>query len=144
MALMIAFGTLEHCHFHVLLIVFGDYFVAVFAQLFFVFDLHVFIIRLSSFSLVFAHELIDVVDVDLLLITSKLITRIDLHFFIFFFFLWFKLRFLLSDLTTASDLSSTTDLTTANLATVVLLLILSCLGNKCVEDNFHIVDFKLV
>lgn len=146
MALMKAISTLQHCHLHILLIMFGDYLIAEFAQLFFIFNLHVLIISLSSFSFIFAHKLIDVINVDLLLISSELVSGVDLHVDIVFFFFLFELRFLSA--ATATDLSTTTDLSAAtDLSAIVLLLFgisTSSLGNISIENNFQVVGFKLI
>ena len=127
-------STLQHCHLHILLIVFSNLLITVFTQLFLVFNLHILIISLSSFSLIFAHELIDFISIDLLLlllIAHEFVSGVDLHICVVFFFFFLEVScFLLADLSTAA---------------VVLMLfsITSFLGNESIENNFHVINFKL-
>jgi len=127
---MPALSTLQHSHFLFLLVLFSDLFITVFAQLFLVFNLHILIISLSSFSFIFAHELIYVINIDLLLlITHELISRVDLHVCIIYLLFFLELCFLLTH------------------ATNFLLLFgigTSSLGDISVEYDFHVVNFKLV
>ena len=133
---MPAISTLQHCHFHILLIHFSNLFIAEFAKLFLVFLLHVFIIGHSSLSFIFAHELIHVINIDLLLVASELISRVNLHILIIvflFFFLELLSRWFLLANYSARFLS--------NLSSIVTTT--SSLGNKSVENDFHVINFKL-
>jgi len=135
--LMEAVSTLQHCHLHVFLINLCNCFITVFAKLFFVFKLQIFVIGLSSFSFIFTHEIINVISV-CLLISHKFISWVDLHVFIFFvlFFWELLLWFLLTDLT---------DLATIILRLFFLLFGLTfSLGYKRVKDGFHVINFELV
>jgi len=75
MHLMEAVRSLQHSHIHIFLLLLSDQFITEFAETFLFHLLHLFIIRLSSFSFSEVHEIVKVIRIELLWLLVDLIAR---------------------------------------------------------------------